>query len=238
MADLIVDCPSCGCPGGLAGVACGMCGLTIPMPASALAPDGTVRETAEVIGYRGWKITRDNGRPRLQSPIFPLIWEPGQIMVAECRGHGHSDPTTPNYHGPLATDPAQWSPVKSCGGSGHGCGFYAGRSREHLLSMPQYVRYTESDPTVIGKVQMSGKIIPATNGWRAQECSVHTIYVPYECWELARDLKEDYGPHGTIIEVSSTMMMPKDDAPKWCRKCGAAMERSTTCPLCGNKHLT
>jgi hypothetical protein len=212
---------------------CGWCNTMIPLPEEAAGTDGYKVE--EIIGYRGWKISyAEDGTPRLNSPLFPLIWEPGETMIAHCQSHSHHDPSSPLYHGPDTDNRDQWSPVKGCGGNGHGCGFYAGRTREHLIQLG-YGKYNESDPRVIGKVQMSGKIIPATNGYRAQEVTPLEIYVPYELWKLAAALKDVYGPHGVTVTTEATLV-PAKGAMDWCKKCGAKMNRSPICPLCGYTH--
>lgn len=243
MADLRVKCPNptCGFPEQHVGMRCEFCGEIVPMPRDMVAPDGTAR-VEEVIGYRGWRIRRNpDGTPELHSPLFSLRWIPGQWMVAECQGTGRARGANGEYiassHGPDAADAANWSPVKGCGGAGHGCGFYAGRTREHLIELG-YGSYSESDPHVIGRVQMAGKIIPATNGWRAQRCRPRTIYVPYEFWELGRDLREVYGPHGVEVELGTTIIMPREgaDAIQWCKRCSAKMGRGTSCDFCGHTH--
>jgi hypothetical protein len=62
------------------------------------------------------------------------------------------------------------------------------------------------------------------------------IYVPYELWQLAAELKEDYGPFGVEVEVGTTVILPADggDRPEWCPKCTAAWQgRGLTCEYCG-----
>ncbi len=202
------------------------------MPKGALAPDGTAARIEEVIGYRGWDISHNgpNGEIRLESPVFDLTWAPGQWQVAEC----HSVNGQMEAHGPNNPDPALWSPVKSCGDGAHGCGFYAGRTREHLIQLG-YGRYSEHHPRVIGQVQMAGKIIPASNGWRAQRVLVRTIYVPFEAWKMAAEIKAEYGPHGVEVECKATTVLDKG-ALLWCVKCGGKMRRDPKCPTCGHTH--
>lgn len=238
---LTATCPNrdCQLPDQHIGMLCGFCGTMIPAPAGAVAADGTAADVEEVIGWRGWKITyAADGTPRLNSPLFPLVWEPGEWMVATCRKNRTDDVNDPYYHGPDAPDRANWSPVKECGGTGqHGCGFYAARTRDHLVGHLGYAHYTENDPSVMGEVQMQGKVFRATNGWRAQQVRPVRLYVPYEFWKLANGLKEVYGPHGVEVILETTIIAPTSDTPKWCKKCTARMNRSTTCPLCGYNHI-
>lgn len=202
----------------------------IPQPSDVVIED--------VIGYKGFRIRQTDNGPRLQSPLFPVTFEPGEWMVAECRGHhGLLPPDHPDYHGPLATDRAQWSPVKDCGG--HGCGFYAGRTWNHLVDMG-YARYSADDPRIICKIQMQGKIIPATNGFRAQQVRPLVMYVPHELWRLGAELKNVYGPHGVELEMAATLVAAKAgtaEAVVWCAKCTAKLKRSTTCHVCSHRNI-
>ncbi len=239
---LTADCPNCKIPGQHVGMACGFCSHMVPMSGTDVAPDGSAR-VEEVIGFRAWRVATTENGPRLKSPLFDLTWEPHEWMTAYCGSGGHEnhvDGCNPhNGHGPGASDPALWSPVKNCGGEyGHGCGFYAGRTREHLIKLG-YGNYTTHSPSVIGQVQMAGKIIPATNGWRAQKCRARHIYVPHEFWELARDLRAVYGSDDCTVELGATLVLPKSGAAgaiEWCAKCKAKMGRNPTCPFCGHTH--
>lgn len=219
---LKATCGSCSLPDQHIGLPCGYCQATVSKPGS-MRLDGTAK-VDEVFGYRGWEIWGSGEDIRLSSPIQRTIkWEPGQWMMAECSKYGalkHSsiymlsnppDPGIPGYHGSLAPDKANWSPVKGCGGTGgHGCGFYAARTREHLVgTLGEYVRYSEGRPVVIGKVRMAGKIILATNGFRAQKVRPVTIYCPFELWEIARDLKLVYEPHGVEVKLETTVVLPR-----------------------------
>jgi len=236
MPDLKVTCPGCGCPDQHVGLPCGFCSNIVPIPAEAMTAAGTAK-VKEVIGWRAWAITRDeNERPRLTSPVVGNhVWLPGGWEVAECTRH--------SYHGSHAEDIEKVSPVVGCGGGpqAHGCGFYAGRTHAHLIGMG-YGRYgLEDTPNprttkVIGQVQMSGKIIPASNGWRAQKVRPRVIYVPYEYWQLAADLKEDYGPYGVEVDVGTTVKLQAEssDIPRWCPHCTAAWQgRVSRCEVCG-----
>ncbi len=233
-----VDCPRCHAPAQWAGMPCGFCSWTVPMPKGAVAIDGTLAQTDEVLGFRAWSINRENARrePILESPVIGrYLWRPGQWLDAECAsGRGTLPPTSAEYHGSLAPstrgDDDRQSPVKDCC-----CGFYAGKTRAHLIGMG-YGRYTGDNPTVVGVVQMSGKIIPASNGYRAQKVRPRKIFVPYEFWELANELIVTYGPFGVEVECNATNMLDKATAPDWCEKCTAKMGRSPVCDFCGHHH--
>lgn len=220
---------------------CGFCSQLVPVPTEAVTADGSAR-VEEVIGYRGFNVVRSLGGIRLTSPLFTeTVWHPGEVMIAGCRSHGRFSPTDPNYHGPMTTDRKRNSPVKDCAGAGHGCGFYAGRTWNHLVELGVYSNYNEVNPRVIGRVQMEGKIIFATNGFRAERVWIRTLYIPYEMWEIGRDLKEAYGPHGVEIEMGSTMLASNSDDEgtklEWCVKCQAKLkDHNPVCPLCNHNH--
>lgn len=132
----------------------------------------------EVIGWRVWRVMHpyDAKLVRLQSlgaggTTHAVPWTPGKTMQAFCaRDHV--------------------IPAKSCS-----CGFYAARTQEHLLSMSYHRSRDFDDPNdvlVIGEVAMSGRIIPGTQGWRAQRVRPKTILVPYSRWKAAKTLKAAY----------------------------------------------
>lgn len=230
------DCPSCRCPAQPIGLICGFCGTTIPVPASSLTAQGTMAK--EVVGYRGWLLDNtDPEHPRLRSPmVTKLLWTPegddGEgWLTASCLYHPHHNANSP--------DPHYHSPVKDCNPGSHGCGFYAGRTRQHLIDLG-YGAYTEGNPKIVGKVQMAGKVFPATNGWRAQYVRPHTLYVPHEAWRIAAKLKIDYAPFGVEVVVNDHQVMPApgtEGAIDWCVKCKSRMpKRTRLCPTCGHNH--
>ncbi len=232
-----VDCQNCGCPDQHIGIACGFCHHTVEAPAGMLAPDGSLREIKALYGYKGFNIRYIDGKPRLNSPVYPMIWEPGKTEVAICEGHmGSLTVPDAQRHGPQNPDPAMWSPVKSCGGGAHGCGFYSGRTREHQINLG-YGRYHPDSPSVVAKVQISGKIIPATNGWRSQECTIVEIWVPHVFWKLCTELKKEYASPDCEVVLGATLLTEKTDTPRFCAKCKAKMTaRTTRCTFCGHEH--
>ena len=48
-------------------------------------------------------------------------------------------------------------------------------------------------PIVIGEVNLVGWYLPADFGYRAQYAYPKRLYVPYECWEMALPLRDNYG---------------------------------------------
>lgn len=132
----------------------------------------------EVIGWRVWRVLhpREPAKIRLQSmgsggKQHAAIWTPNKIMEAFC-----SQPHVP--------------PTKTCS-----CGFYAARTREHLLSMHYHSGFTYDNPEdilVVGTVAMQGKIIPGTQGWRAQRVRPQTVLILPSRWRVLRPLQAAY----------------------------------------------
>jgi hypothetical protein len=139
----------------------------------------------EAVGWRAWRVVR-NGEARLASvEVSPTPWHPGEFALARClRGAPHS------------------APDESCS-----CGFYAATTREYLLSLGAYYRYEDVQPVVIGEVAMSGKVIPASRGYRAERARPLRLHVPYELWRLADELDGVYGRDGVRIELDNTLWL-------------------------------
>lgn len=151
----------------------------------------------EVLGWRAWYIVETEAGVRLKSlgsggPISNTVWMPGNIEIAECPNHeehriGNGVPFD------------QQVPVEGCS-----CGFYSAISREHLISLNHYHLYDIDHglPKCIGQVACSGKVIPGTQGWKAQEVWPVHLYVPYEFWRFVKPLKEAYN---IPVELSRTL---------------------------------
>lgn len=230
-------CGACGIPEQLIGLPCAFCNKTVTAPAGMLAADGAVK-VEEILGWKGLdvKFTRGAKREaRLQSPMFGIDghWAPGEWKIARCFRSGRT--AGASGHVPESPDPALVPPVRDCQGSHHGCGYYAGRTREHLMGMG-YQRYDVENPTVLVEVQLAGKMYPATNGWRAQKIRPRRIHVPFELWQIVEPLEAAYGPHGVEVELGQTIILPTGEAPEWCPKCSAKWPegRGLTCGFCGH----
>lgn len=140
----------------------------------------------EIIGWRAWNVIpwSNNTLHRLQSlgaggGKHATIWEPKKGMEAYCA----KDHEVPD---------------ERCS-----CGFYAANTREHLVGMG-YNRYDVESPTgkaVIGRVAMWGKVIPGTQGWRAQYARPIELFVPYVLWKLVKPLEAEYA---VPVKLSNT----------------------------------
>lgn len=162
--------------------------LTIPGLGNGLQALENLANTAmevpdvfgEPTGWRAWFIYQSGSMVRLASLHSghqkECIWTPGQWMVSECSKADE-----------LHRRMGQRLPVEGCS-----CGFYAAIDRDHLVALG-YNRYGgKRGIRVIGEVGMSGKVIEATQGWRAERVRPVSIQVPYEHWKLVPKLQEVY----------------------------------------------
>ena len=219
-------CPKCGCPDQIAGLQCGFCRSEIPYPKDAVSK-GVLVQNEKPIGWKGMSVTPFG---LLIPPMYTQdgTFTPGKWMVATCGGRGY-DPTLPTCHHPDNPDFDYQPPVKKpqdCM-----CGYYSGRTREHQITLG-YARYTLDHPTVLVELELAGKIVPASNGWRAQKVRPKTIHVPHELWKVGAALKASYGGDAEVV-MGTTMILPKTDTPEWCPKCTAAWNsRGVACGFC------
>lgn len=157
---------------------CGLVRVIKDQTLEQLAPP----ETDEVpdmiepcVGWRVWGVhvnLRNGELPILHSATAAHVWEPGIPTAAVC-GRG-------NKHGPPC--------------NGHGCGLYAAKTYKHLMGM-SYPSYNadSGEWNILGEVNLWGKVVEGTQGWRAQYGYPKKLYVPFEANYLARPLHEAYG---------------------------------------------
>lgn len=168
-------------------------------------------QIGEVLGWRAWNVITTPEGARLQSlgtggasagAARHHVWEPGSVEVASCAKHfDHLSPASAEAaHYPHGVPFAMQVPVESCS-----CGFYSALTREHLMELDSYHLYNPDVPTapvVIGQVAMSGKVIPGSQGWRAQEMWPHKLFVPHQFWQLVKPLAAAYN---CPVELSKTL---------------------------------
>lgn len=172
-------------PSGFA--SCEDCGrLVVRPPAVPQAEEAGVPESdpgvmvpdfAEpMVGWRAWGVAgnlRPGELPLLHSATYGAVWTPREPMVAVCKSN-------PDH-----------VPGERCA-----CGLYSAKTREHLQSM-NYHRYGERrsrhEFCVMGEVNLWGKIVEGTQGWRAQCGYPKKLYLPFEAYKLRVPLMETYG---------------------------------------------
>lgn len=176
------------------------------------APDtggGFEEQIGEVLGWRAWYIHDRPEGARLQSlyytgAIEDAVWEPGAVEVAHCCvREGHLSPASVEAATWPGAMPFEMQvPVESCT-----CGFYAAASKEQLLDLG-YPRYDQDGGAAkcIGQVAMAGKVIPGTQGWRAQKMWPHKLYLPYEFWGFKKGLESAYQ---VPVELARTLFPRK-----------------------------
>jgi hypothetical protein len=148
--------------------------MTGDLPSDVRIPD----VVGEVSGWRAWRLVGTSKTPRLMSVTatdfrvdhVDAIWPTNRWYTAACP-HGHV---------------AGQIPVESCK-----CGIYAARDRDQLIKLG-YGVYTHEDNRVIGEVAFAGKVIPGTQGFRAEKARVIRLFVPYENWRMAEALGAAY----------------------------------------------
>ena len=131
----------------------------------------------EIVGWRAWDAVGTERCPRLQSVngnLFPddsagSIWPTGRWFYARCP-HGHTSDI----------------PVEGCS-----CGLYAAAALDQLLELG-YGSYGDLTDKVIGQVAFAGKVIPGTQGWKAERGRVLHLVVPFEKVWLGKALAGAY----------------------------------------------
>ena len=64
-----------------------------------------------------------------------------------------------------------------------------------------------SHVVVVGEVSLWGGVIPGSQGWRAQYAYPRKLLVPYECWQLAKPLRDDYQ---VLVKLANTFRLKED----------------------------
>ena len=136
----------------------------------------------EIGGWRAWQIVGTLAVPRLMSVnaasrvgANDAIWPTNRWYYARCP-KGHSSEI----------------PVEACS-----CGLYAARDREHLIKL-SYGAYGDSQLMAVGEVAFAGKVIQASQGYRAEKGRIKSLVVPYEFWAWADPLAAAYNVPVTV----------------------------------------
>jgi hypothetical protein len=104
---------------------------------------------APIAGWRVWRLEKDEGGPVLASPMKPLAWAPRRAATASCAA-GCAGPPGWDCH----------------------CGLYALADLADLAGLA-----TDHVSTVIGCTALWGRVVEATNGWRAERAYPLVLFV-------------------------------------------------------------
>jgi hypothetical protein len=119
-----------------------------------------------VRAWRVWYVLLQEQRLRLRSLFFPLLWEPGRRVEAECL---HRRLLRRSRRRPHA------APHERCK-----CGIYAATA---LSTAANYRRFLQPAPPeaiqyALGRVSLWGLVIECERGWRASYAYPAALYVP------------------------------------------------------------
>jgi hypothetical protein len=128
-------------------------------------------------GWRAWNVSAQLPRfgtaPKLYSVTHSsYYWQPRKLSRAIC-----------------SQDPSH-VPGEKCG-----CGFYAAKDLDHLLTLgySNYDAEASGQFCVVGQLAMWGKVIEGSQGWRAEKAYPVKLFVPFEAHYLAKPLSDAYG---------------------------------------------
>jgi hypothetical protein len=151
------------------------------------APD----EMGTVTGWRAWDVDRkpdENGQVLLRSVTYQYAWVPFEKARASCDRCLNTDPSAPDC-----------VPGEHCG-----CGFYTARSLQHLRTMGYHSYQADRDGpvTIVGRVANWGKVIPGSQGFRAEYAYPEMLFVPFEVARfIAKPVSETYGIPVTLFNL-------------------------------------
>lgn len=145
------------------------------------------------VGVRSWRW--DASRKRLISLMNEIVWEPGEPLKATC-SKAHATPA-PGSVAAAAHD----VPVKACT-----CGVYAVKTLEHLRAQDYH------NDGVLGLVQLWGRMLVGTKGYRAANAYPLKLYVPHLIWEVAEDGLKEYGVPIALINPFRADLNPEEGA--------------------------
>lgn len=144
----------------------------------------------EVVAYRAWRVVGSVKLPMLASVTYGTwIWHPQRWTIATCHGREVCPASKDDQAGPGV-------PGEHCS-----CGLYAARDRGHM-ELQSYKDFADdARPVFIGEVGLAGKVIPGTQGWRAEKGRIRKLFVPWHLNEYVDPLRSLYGVE---VELSNT----------------------------------
>ena len=151
-----------------------------------------------VRAWRVWWVLLQEQKLRLRSLFFPLLWEPGRRVEAECLHRRLLRPWRRRPHG---------APHDLCD-----CGIYAAIA---LAAATDYLRFMQPAPPeaiqyAVGRVSLWGFVVECERGWRGSYAYPAALYVPTRSVarrprltpsEVAEGLV-DYGVPVTVADAS------------------------------------
>jgi hypothetical protein len=119
-----------------------------------------------VRAWRVWWVLPQERKLRLRSLFFPLLWEPGRRVEAQCLHRRLLRPSRRRPHG---------APHECCD-----CGIYAVTTPS---AATDYLRFTQPAPPgaiqyAVGRVSLWGLVVECERGWRASYAYPAALYVP------------------------------------------------------------
>lgn len=113
-----------------------------------------------ILAWRSWRLRIDpetgGVEPRLESCVYGDPWPEREAFSAYCPEHEKPDPTC-------------------------GCGIYAVTTREAALDWAGWTQSALPHPIVLGRVQLWGRVLPHSAGYRAE------LAYPYELGVLVSE---------------------------------------------------
>jgi len=145
---------------------------------SDLVPD----RFGEVVGWRAWRVLGGEKLPILASVTHSeTVWHPDRWTHAVC-----GSPLKVKDHLCHRRNKGVQVPGESCS-----CGMYAAKSREQLVRLG-YNHDAGHWPVLIGEVGLAGKVIPGSQGWRAEKGRIVRLFVPHVHFKLVAPLERLY----------------------------------------------
>jgi hypothetical protein len=114
-----------------------------------------------------WRIWRVGDDGTLESPIYGDTWRPRDAFTAGCPTHARPHP--------------------ECG-----CGIYAVTTRDAAVDWAQWARSALPYRIVMGRVQLWGRVLAYTAGYRAERAYPYELELLGDDVELAEELRRRY----------------------------------------------
>jgi len=149
--------------------------------------------------WRVWWVLLEGQKLRLRSLFYPLLWEPGRRVEAECLHRRLLRPWRRRAH---------QAPRERCD-----CGIYAATApstADEYLGPMHPAPPAEAVQYAVGRVSLWGMVIECARGWRASYAYPATLHLPTQSLGRSRrvtprevvDGLTGYGVPVTLIDAS------------------------------------